>query len=189
MQPKNEWQGQLVRLRAIEPTDWELHYEWNQDSEITRNANLVWHPTSQASVKQQTEQAAVKEYPEPDKIALIIETLDGQPVGRISTHKCDPRSGTFIYGITLRRQHHRQGYASDAMQILFRQFFLERRYQKVVAHVFSFNAGSIALHEKFGMQLEGRLRRMIYTQGQYFDDVIFGMTAEEFFAKYPLESE
>jgi RimJ/RimL family protein N-acetyltransferase len=187
MNANNEWQGKLIRLRAIEPSDWQIHYAWNKDTQMTRNVDFVWFPTSQASVKQWAEQAAVKEHPEPDKIALIIETLDGQHVGMISTNDCNPRSGTFTYGIAIRRQHHRHGYASDAMQILLRHFFLERRYQKVNAHVLSFNTASIALHEKFGMQHEARLRRTIYTKGQYYDELIFGMTAEEFFAKYPLD--
>ena len=43
---------------------------------------------------------------------------------------------------------------------------------------------SIRLHEKLGFQLEGRLRRMIYTNGQFFDELLFGLTAEEFAARY-----
>jgi RimJ/RimL family protein N-acetyltransferase len=38
----------------------------------------------------------------------------------------------------------------------------------------------IRLHERLGFRREGCLRRMIYTDGQYFDDLIFGLTAEEF---------
>lgn len=184
MKPNNEWQGQLVRLRAIEPADWEIRYEWNKDTELHRNTDVVRFPTSKASVKQQVEQAAVKDR-EPDQIALVIETLDRIYVGTIATNQCDSRNGTFTYGIAIRRDHHRKGYASEAMKILFRQFFRERRYHKVNAHVLSFNEGSIALQEHFGMQLEARLREMIYTQGQYYDELIFGMTAAEFFAKYP----
>jgi ABC-type microcin C transport system duplicated ATPase subunit YejF len=36
------------------------------------------------------------------------------------------------------------------------------------------------LHERLGFQQEGRLRRMFFVDGAYVDDVIFGMTAEEF---------
>ena len=32
---------------------------------------------------------------------------------------------------------------------------------------------------------EGRLRREVFTNGRYFDNIIFGMTAEEFAAKHP----
>ena len=59
-------------------------------------------------------------------------------------------------------------------------FFRERRYQKVNPHVYSFNEPSLRLHERLGFQQEGRLRRMFFLEGVWVDDVIFGMTAEEF---------
>jgi hypothetical protein len=39
---------------------------------------------------------------------------------------------------------------------------------------------AIGLHEKLGFQKEGCLRRMIFTQGGYVDNVWYGMTVEEF---------
>ncbi len=30
------WQGTRVRLRAIEPSDWETYFAWNQDDEMSR---------------------------------------------------------------------------------------------------------------------------------------------------------
>jgi RimJ/RimL family protein N-acetyltransferase len=35
-----------------------------------------------------------------------------------------------------------------------------------------------------GFQLEGRIRRMVYMRGQYFDELYFGMTREEFAERY-----
>ncbi len=59
---------------------------------------------------------------------------------------------------------------------MLRYFFHELRYQKVTAQVYSFNAPSIALHERLGFQVEGRLRRMIFTHGRHFDELLYGMT-------------
>ena len=54
------------------------------------------------------------------------------------------------------------------------------RYQKVNAEVYAFNEPSMRLHERMGFTLEGRLRRMIYTGGEYHDALFYGMTREEF---------
>ena len=51
--------------------------------------------------------------------------------------------------------------------------------------VYSFNAASLALHEKLGFVREGTLRRMVYTGGQHYDIAAFGLTADEFTARYP----
>jgi RimJ/RimL family protein N-acetyltransferase len=39
--------------------------------------------------------------------------------------------------------------------------------------------GSIWRHRNLGFLEEGRLRRMIYTDGHYHDEFVLGMTAEE----------
>jgi RimJ/RimL family protein N-acetyltransferase len=112
----------------------------------------------------------------------VIERLDGEFVGTINTHHCDRRNGTFQYGLAIRREHWNRGYASEAIRLVLAYYFRELRYQKVNAHVFSFNKASRSLHKKLGFRQEGRLRRMVYTQGKHYDDIIFGLTAEEFAA-------
>jgi len=49
--PTNFWQGKLIRLRAVEPSDWQAHYEWNHDSEMSRRLDHVWLPSSEAGVR------------------------------------------------------------------------------------------------------------------------------------------
>ncbi len=47
-------------------------------------------------------------------------------------------------------------------------------------NVYAFNERSIRLHEKMGFQKEGQIRRAVYTNGQYYDEILYGMTKEEF---------
>jgi RimJ/RimL family protein N-acetyltransferase len=115
---------------------------------------------------------------------MQIETLSGQLVGFIGSHSCNLQDGTFSYGVGIHPEHQRKGYAAEAVKLLLRFFFTERRYQKVTANAYSFNEASIWLHEKLGFQLEGRLRRMKYAMGQHHDELHFGMTREEFVGKY-----
>ena len=100
------------------------------------------------------------------------------------THHCDRRTGTFSYGVAVRQEHRGKGYAAEAVLLILRYFFEELRYQKVTVHIHSDNVSSVRLHERLGFQLEGRQRRMIFTQGEYLDDLIYGMTVEEFHAAH-----
>lgn len=63
---------------------------------------------------------------------------------------------------------------------MLRYFFHELRYQKCTVEVSSFNEVSAQLHRKLGFREEGRLRQTVYTDGQYFDEIMMGITAEEF---------
>ena len=64
--------------------------------------------------------------------------------------------------------------------MVLRYYFRELRYQKATVNVFSFNEASARLHESLGFQLEGRLRRTVFTDGELFDELIYGITVEEF---------
>jgi RimJ/RimL family protein N-acetyltransferase len=39
------------------------------------------------------------------------------------------------------------------------------------------------MHKKLGFQEEGRRRRQVFFNGEFHDDVLFGMTREEFDAR------
>lgn len=177
------FQGKQVRLRAIEPEDWETFYAWNQDEDAHRRMYLPTFPTSKEQVRQWAARTATKESAD-DRFFFVIENHAGEVVGSISTHECEPRHGTFSYGLGIRREHYRKGYASEAILLLLRHFFRERRYQKVTPHVYSFNEPSLLLHERLGFQREGQIRRAFFVDGQYIDDMLFGMTAEEFEARH-----
>jgi len=38
---------------------------------------------------------------------------------------------------------------------------------------------------KLGCVEEGRRRQMVYTQGRYYDEILFGLTRSEFEKRYP----
>ncbi|MDP9469851.1 MAG: GNAT family N-acetyltransferase [Chloroflexota bacterium] len=46
--------------------------------------------------------------------------------------------------------------------------------------IFDFNEASIRLHDSLGFKQEGRLRRTAYTKGRHHDELVFGLTVEEF---------
>jgi RimJ/RimL family protein N-acetyltransferase len=175
------WQGERVRLRAIEPSDWEAYFAWNQDDEQARSVSNIPFPQSAEAVRQWAQQEAIRK-PEGDAFRFVIENETGEVVGDLTTHHCDARVGSFSYGITIRREHRRNGYAAEAIALVLRYYFRELRYQKANVTVFSFNEVSARLHEKLGFQLEGRIRRTQFTDGALHDELIYGITAEEFAA-------
>jgi RimJ/RimL family protein N-acetyltransferase len=180
---QNFWQGERVRIRAIEPEDAETFYQWNFDSEMARVVDFLWPPTSLASVRAWAEKMATREFKD-DLLSCAIENREGKLVGSIVSHSTNRRTGTFGYGIAIGEEYRGRGYGSEAVLLLLRYFFEELRYQKVTVTVYACNPPSIALHEKLGFQLEGRLRRMVYTRGQYYDEFFYGMTREEFAERY-----
>lgn len=180
------WEGKRVRLRAVEPSDARYHFETNRERDTDRNLEAVMPPSSFARTEKWAREVSERGFHDGDGFFFEIEALDsGEVVGSIDTHHCDPRTGTFSYGVSVREQYRGRGYASDAILLVLRYYFLERRYQKCNVGVFSFNTASQRLHDRLGFQMEGRQRRMTYTGGAYHDMVLYGMTIEEFQELHP----
>jgi RimJ/RimL family protein N-acetyltransferase len=174
----NFWQGQLVRLRGVEPSDAETFARWNLDSETARELDFVWPPVSLALVRKDLEELSLKRL-DGDAFTWVVEDASAAAVGSISTHGCNPRTGVFGYGLSVAREHRRRGYATEAVMLVLRYYFQELRYQKCLVGVHSNNPASVALHEKLGFVREGTLRRMHYTGGRFHDAYHYGMLKEE----------
>lgn len=183
---KPYWEGERIRLRAIEPADARHHFDMDRERDIDRNLEAVMPPNSMARAEKWARESAEQGFRDGDCFPFEIEALDsGELVGSIDTHHCDARAGVFEYGIAIREEYRGRGYASEAVLLVLRYYFLERRYQKCNVGVFDFNDASVRLHERLGFEPEGRRRRQTYTGGAYHDLLLFGMTIEEFRERHP----
>ncbi len=177
----NFWRGETVRLRAVEQKDLDdlLRAAEEPDSELERADDYIMFPLSPTQQRSRLESLGERE-PADEDYFWMIENQEGQTVGNIATFACNRRFGVFKYSVVLKRAFWRKGYGREAVRLVLRYYFRELRYQKVTALVYSFNERSIRFHEALGFTFEGRLRRMVYTNGQFYDELYFGMTAEEF---------
>ncbi|MGG4454358.1 hypothetical protein [Brevibacillus porteri] len=66
--------------------------------QIARASDAIYFPRTEAGASLWTDQQAAR-VPEGDNMRLAIETSDGELVGMINSHHCDPRNGNFQYGL------------------------------------------------------------------------------------------
>lgn len=174
------WRGDSIRLRAMERTDLALFEQL--DDEFARNIDVLSFPQSKDRLIKWVEKELQGKMN--DEFRWIAENDEGEAVGTIHTFACNRRFGTFKYGLEVLKPYWGRGYASEMILMVLRFYFMELGYMKVTPHVYEFNERSRKLHEKLGFVQEGRLRSMIYTNGQYYDEIHFGMTRHEFLHLY-----
>lgn len=178
------WQNDLVRLRAMQPDDWEEHYYNCFDSKARRmlQYELELPPTIEENKK------TVEEFsnfnPETNRLMFTIETLEGENVGAFNLNSINEKNGTFSIGIQVGRDHRGKGYGTSAMKILLKYAFNERRLNKFNVSVIEGNVGSATMMEKLGCKQEGVRREVIYTEGKYKDEILYGLTRKEFNQKF-----
>ena len=177
------WTGKRVRLRGIEPDDWTAFMRFAVDEE--RWGDLLQPPRSAESFRTWAKEQAVAKS-DGDCFVLGIEAIDtGEIVGSIGSHHADPRAGWFEYGVIVGADHRGRGYATEAVVMLLRFMFAERRFHKCEARVFAHNEASLALQRRLGFTEEGRLRDHVFFDGRHHDLILMGMLADEFARLHP----
>ncbi|WP_242908134.1 GNAT family N-acetyltransferase [Actinomadura terrae] len=179
------WSGRRVRLRGIEPEDWEAFKEFDAHSADMRGGDMLHPPRSDEGYRRWALEEAIHR-PDRDEFRLAIATVpDGALVGNVNTVDADPRAGRFGYGIAIGHRYQRRGYAREAVELLLAFMFGERRYHKCEVGVYAFNEPSLRLHRSLGFVVEGRLRDHEYFAGAHHDLVLLGLTAAEFAERRP----
>ncbi|RKT51791.1 GNAT family N-acetyltransferase [Saccharothrix australiensis] len=178
------WTGAKVRLRGVEPEDWQAFMRFDSHVSDMRDADMVHPPRSTAGYRAWAEAESLREAG--DEFRLAIESVaGGELVGSLATSAVDTRAGRFSYGIGIGREHQRRGYAGEAVVLLLAYMFGERRFHKCEVAIHAFNGASIALHDKLGFRSEGRLRDHEFFSGRHHDVVLMGLTAAEFTTRHP----
>ena len=172
------WAGPRIHLRAFTLADAAVYQAWDHDSDQARALWEIPRPRSPEGDRRWAEQEAERGTTGDDG-RLVIADAEGHVIGDITTHDCDARVGTFSYGVSIAATHRGHGYATEAIGLLLRYMFHERRYQKAWVTISAFNDASVALHERLGFVREGQLRRMTFTRGQHHDQYIYGLLREE----------
>lgn len=83
-------------------------------------------------------------------------------------------------GYWLGKKYWGKGIATVAMAAVLKKAFEDASIQKVQASAFAFNVASVRVMEKNGLTREGFLRSGLEKEGKLYDEVLYGITREEF---------
>ena len=171
------WTKGAVSLRCCDPGDWRLLYEQLLDSEdFYYFDDQVQPPCTEAAAAERWE-ALMAAHAEEERLDLAI-CVGEEAVGMVSLAMRDEKNGIFTAPVFVLRPYQGNGYAKAALQILLRYAFEERRLHKLQASILADNSKSISLHRALGCEQEGCFRAQVYHQGQWQDELWFGLTEE-----------
>jgi len=181
----DDFAGALVRLRGIRTEDGPAFLCMDRDTDGARSWGETNLPRTDFQSGAWLEKQVTKTRADDTTFLVIERREDAAVVGSINVGRASARHGRFGYGLGIASEYRRRGYGTEAIGLLLRFYFGELRYGKCDTSIYSFNAASIRLHERLGFQVEGRIRRAMFACGEYHDEILVGITAEEFFAFQP----
>ena len=163
-------EGNLCRLRALEPEDLDAMYSWENDTDTWRVSGTVApfsrHVLSRLIDEQQFDIYATRQ------MRLVIESLDGSAVGAVDMFEFDPQNLRAGVGIIVAPPYRKQGFALDALQTLERYVRDVLRMHQLWCSVGADNDASLALFRKAGYAECGRRKEWILTPNGAIDEVL-----------------
>lgn len=173
-------EGDICRLRAVEPEDAELLYGWENDP-------AVWHvsgttaPYSREWMRRFVEQQQFDVW-QTRQLRLMIESRAGGdssesvapvPVGALDLFEFDPQHRRAGVGILIYDpQQRRRGYAGDALTVVERYASEVLGLHQLWCEVEVDNTPSVALFRGAGFETCGVRREWLWTPQGYRDVVL-----------------
>lgn len=151
-----------IHLRALEPDDIDLLFEWENDTSLWELSN-VKQPYSKQVLAQYMKDAT-KDIYEQKQVRLIVENLEGKAVGAVDLFEFDPYHQRACVGILIHQSgDQRKGYAHDALCAMEDYCINTLGIRQLYANISEENTASIHLFEKLGYTVSGIKKQWLRT--------------------------
>jgi diamine N-acetyltransferase len=162
-----------IKLRALEPEDLELLYEWENNQSYWSVSNTIT-PFSRYNLKQYIENSHKNIY-ETGQLRLMIDHIeDKKTIGTIDIFEFDPfhkRAGTGI--LIADESYRKKGFASMSLLCVVKYCFETLKLHQLYCNIISNNVESIDLFMKQGFVQNGIKKDWIKTDDGYLDELMF----------------
>ena len=162
-----------IRLRAIEPEDLELLYEWENNNSYWIISNTV-APFSKYTLKRYIRNSHKSIY-ETGQLRLMIDLIAGkQTIGTIDIFDFDPFHKRAGIGILIaEEEQRRKGYATMSLKCLTDYCFRTLQLHQLWCNILADNNESIELFQKLGFIQIGIKKDWVKTADGYLDEHMF----------------
>ncbi len=171
--------GKYVKLRAIEEDDLALLHQWANDPKIQDEMGIIHFPSSMDFHKRWYENLKSDIFNQ----RLAIEVPEVGLIGLSSIISIDWRNNHAFHGVMLAEVETRgKGYGVDAVMATMRYAFEEMNLERIDGSIIEYNEISYKFYcgKKLGWKEEGRKKNYYFRRGRYWDQIIVGITREEY---------
>jgi diamine N-acetyltransferase len=167
--------GTNISLRALEPSDVDLLYQWENHSAVWHVSNTIV-PFSRFQLEQFVMNSQHDIYTD-RQVRLMID-LNGtagvnKTIGCIDLFDYDPRNRRAGIGILIVEEEQRKGHASEALELVIRYSFDVLQLHQLYCNISTNNLSSIRLFEKSGFIRIGIKKDWRVQEDQWQDEIMY----------------
>lgn len=156
-----------VTLRAIEPTDLDSLYHWENDDRVWFSSNIT-RPLSRQTLQLYID--SINDIYTDKQVRLIIEN-EGVSVGCIDLFDFDALHQKAGVGIMIDRDFEGKGFASSALKLIKNYVFNQLGLHQLYCNIASNNEKSIQLFTNNGFEITGTKKEWLRIERTWMDEL------------------
>lgn len=160
-----------IKLRALEPEDLELLYQWENTTELWMHGNTL-APYSKLALREYIYEAQQYDIFHSKQLRMmVVNKYDNKAIGTVDLYDYDVRCGRAGIGILIDKDYRNQGYASKALELMKHYAFDFLHLHQLYAYIGVSNGSSLKIFESGGYQRVGILKDWIKIK-EHYEDVL-----------------
>jgi len=166
-------EGKKLILRALEPTDVDVLFEWENNEKLWHLSNTIT-PFSRFTMEQYILNAHQDIYTT-KQLRLMIDKKEpdgNNPIGSIDLFDFDPTNKRAGLGVLIIENEQSKGYASEALELLINYCFTTLQLHQVYCNISADNQASLKLFEKQNFSMVGQKKEWLFINGKWIDENI-----------------
>lgn len=172
--------GKKVALRAMEPTDVDLLYKWENDPSVWKISNTLI-PFSKFIIEQYV-MSSDQDIFAAKQLRLMIDLASkdssSKTIGTIDLFDFEPHHRRAGVAILIQSDYHGQGYASEALELLIDYSFKTLNLHQLYCNITVDNESSVNLFSKYGFKIIGIKKDWILFNNQWHDEYMLQLISE-----------
>lgn len=157
---------EIIALRALEPEDKNLLYEWENDTALWKVSETLI-PFSKFILEQFINESTKDIYEAKQLRLVICMKENGAAIGAVDLFEFDPFHLRCGVGIVITAQHRNKGYATKALELTKKYAFNILKLHQLYCNISENNKQSLALFQGVGFKITGRREQWLKNDEQW----------------------
>ena len=165
--------GKNLELRALEPEDVEILYQWENDDKLWHLSNTI-APFSKFVLEQYV-MSATQDIFTSKQLRLMIDRVEGKErmtIGTIDLFDFDPVNKRAGVGILIMREERKKGHATEALELLMEYCFEVLHLHQLYCNITADNEASLNLFKKTGFSVVGLKKEWLHIRNAWADEYL-----------------
>lgn len=165
-------EDERIKLRAVEPDDLELLYEWENDVTLWDVGNTR-QPYSRFALREYIAQCDKNIYETCQLRLMITDKHTLQVVGTVDLFDFDIHNSKIAFGLYVHANYQGQGFATSALRLVEAYVFDYLAINQMYCYIAVSNKASVSMFTKSNYEKKLILKQWIRVNDKFEDVVVF----------------